>query len=299
MNVLLSNVPAPSGVVRPLGTRRSPAAAPPSPWDGLEPGARDVARRLTEHGASEAFTAKVVESIGAGGARGAYAIDTAARLLGRLCPILRSPRREAEAGTPLYAFVGAPGAGKTTVLTRLARHLQSSKKSVVAATLDPLGIGVHVGLGGVPVDGDRTDVPVRTVQDGLALRRLARRHDPSHAFLLDTPGLAPGDEEAIARLADELLAVGQRLDPRVLVVLPASASRRSLKLTLDAFAPLRPAGAVVTGLDTTDAPGTVLEELATRRLPVALFGAGRDLTSEPRRPRPDDFADLFLRGRIA
>jgi len=270
-----------------------------TPWDHLEAGARDVARRLVEHGASEEFTWKVVDAISAGGARGAYAIDTAARLLGRLIPILRSPRRGDGVGTPLYAFVGPAGVGKTTAYVRLARHLRASDRRVVVAGLDPLGIGVHAGIGSLPADRDRTELAVQNVRDSLELRRLARRNDPCDAILLDTPGVSPRDVQAIERLQEELRTVGHRVDPRVLLVLSATASRGAIEMALEAFERTRPVGAVVTCLDETDEPGIVLEALARRRLPVALLSDRQDLRGEPRRPRPDDFADLMLRGRLA
>ena len=58
-------------------------------------------------------------------------------------------------------------------------------------------------------------------------------------------------------------------------------------------------GCIVTKLDETRRPATVLEAICEENLPVAFLSAGSDLARDLVRATPEVFADLFLRGRAS
>src|SRR5262245_53417981 len=128
---------------RPDARRPDPRPAPRAPIEraplgpdelvglALEPGTRDVAARMLEHGASPELARAVIAEVLREGARGAYAIDAAAAVLARAVPILPSPRRPRRGERPpLFAFVGPTGVGKTTALVKLGRKLREAGPQV-------------------------------------------------------------------------------------------------------------------------------------------------------------------------
>lgn len=263
----------------------------------VEPGEQDVRDRMLQHGASAGFTEFVARRVRESGARGTHAIDLAARVIGSAFRVQPSPKRR---GTPhLFAFAGPSGAGKTTVLAKLARRLAGANRRVVCASLDPVGLGALERIGGREADVDRAEIPLVAVRGAADVKAVVRRHRDADAILLDTPGFSPRGGDGLAAFAREFGRL-HRIEPLdVYLVLPASLGRSSLELCTQAFAPLGSSAAVVTKLDETDEPASVLECVLAAELPLALLCDGQDLRAHLWRPKPDHFADLFLRGRIA
>ena len=265
----------------------------------LEPGLRDVRDRLMEHGASLGFTVRAVRAVRRTGARGAYAIDAVARLVGRAFPILPSPKRPRRAGTPhVIAFVGPTGAGKTTTVAKLGRKLAAAGRRVGFLSLDAVGATALERVGGVAADRDRGEIPLVAIRDAADLPRALRKLGKVEVLLIDTPGLSPRGDEDLDALARRLERIGHHHPLEVLLVLPATRSRASLELACWAFARTTPTGCVLTKLDETDRPGVVLERISSAVLPVAFLCDGQDTRGHLARPTPDRFADLLLRGRI-
>ena len=289
----------------PGGARRGRRPVPRTPHsdvlsDDLDPGTRDVRDRLLEHGASLDFTARVVRAVRTSRARGAYAIDVAAHVIGRAFPILPSPKRPRRLGAPrLIAFVGPTGSGKTTTVAKLGRRLAAAGRRVGYLTLDAVGATALERVGGVAADSDRTEIPLAAIRKADDLTRALRRLGSVEVVLLDTPGLSPRDEVELDLLARELHRIGERHRLDVFLVLSATKSRSSLELASWAFAHTAPTACVLTKLDETDEPGALLERVATAGLAVAFLCDGQDARGHLARPTPDRFADLLLRGRLA
>ncbi len=266
----------------------------------LEPGTRDVARRLLACGASSEFARLVLGEIRRGGASGAYAIDAAAAVLARLIGILPSPRRpKRHEETPVFAFVGPTGVGKTSALVKLGRRLRAAERAVVFASLDPLALESLEKVGGIASDVDRGEIPLALVRAPDHLRGLLERAGAVDACLLDTPGLSPREEERLDEVARELASLARVGQLRTLLVLSAAAGRGALRLATRAFARFRPEGAVLTKLDETDEPAAALEALVRARIPLAFLCDGQDARAHLVRPSPGACADLMLRGRLA
>ena len=266
----------------------------------LEPGTRDVAQRMLAHGASPDFVRAILSEVLRADARGAFAIDAAAAVLARAVPILPSPKRpRAHARPPLFAFVGPTGVGKTTALVKLARKLRESGRRLVLASLDPCSLGALERAGGLASDVDRGEIPLALVTSGEDLQRLLRKSGAVDAVLLDTPGLSPREEQRIDELRRELVRCTASTEPQVLLVLSAAAGRGALRLTTQAFAPLRPDGAVLTTLDETDEPAAAYEALVRARLPLAFLCDGQDTRAHLFRPTGESLSELVLRGHVA
>lgn len=165
------------------------------------------------------------------------------------------------------AFVGSGGAGKTRAIARLAAAYGSAGRvpvacvtlhtsgddGLLASALAPYGIAVHAA----------PDVP-RALDRITALRR--------HALVLvDTPGVSPGDRQALDRLGATLDLL--ELDQVALclpVVLAAPIARRVLR----AMRPLGPTMLVATHADEADLLGGVVAVAIDRRVPLAYVSAG-------------------------
>ena len=279
--------------VPPVAPEPEPAALPAT---RLEPGAADVRRRLLAHGASDAFCHHVLRRVAKSGAVGTFAIDEAARILGRSFRVAPSPKRRDE--PHVLAFVGPPGSGKTTTLAKLGRRLESVGRTVAYASFDAAGLAALERVGGTTVDVDRTEVPLAAVRDAVELQRFLRRARGADLCLLDTRGASPAEGGELERLAAELLRCRGIAELDAYLVLPASASRTALSMTGAAFAPLACDAAVLTKLDETSEPGPVLEATLAFDLPVAFLADGQDARAHLHRPTRDHFADLFLRGKL-
>ena len=260
-----------------------------------EPGACDVRDRLLEHGASLRLTASVVRTLAGSRYRGAYAIDGAAKILGRAFPVLPAPKRKPKEQT-FFVFTGPTGSGKTTTFAKLARRLIENGRKVLCASLDTAGPS---RLRAIDADVDRTELPILSVRDAADLAKQCRRNAAAEVVLVDTPGLSPRDEAGLDQLAAEIDRIGELGATEVYLVVPATKSAGAAELVADAYGRLAPSGGVLTKLDETDEPLVVLEELSRRKLPLAVLCDGPDIRAHLTRPNEDRLADLALRGRLA
>ena len=262
-----------------------------------DPGLADVRERLARHGASRGLVERIAQRVEASGARGMYALDVAARLIGKAVTLHPAPKRSSV--PHLLALVGPGGAGKTTTLAKLGRRLVAGGRRVRFASLDGVGLATLESLDPRGADADRHEIAIQalTSTEQLDERRLAA--EGLDALLLDTPGLPLRDAQGQAALARELARLGSHTRAEVQLVLPANAARETLDLALEAFAPLEPSAVVLTKLDETPRPGAALELCLRAKLPIAYLADGRDVRAGLRPARPGDVADLFLRGRLA
>ncbi len=266
--------------------------------DHLEPGARDVRDRLLRHGASLEFASMIVRGIVKQNAQGTWAIDAAARAIGEWVKIQPSPKRRRSSREPhIFVFVGPTGAGKTTSLAKLGRKLTEAGRRVAYASLDAAGTTALERVGGPAADVDRVEVPLVTVRNRNDLVNALRRYPDIEVVLLDTPGLSPRETKSIKALSRELDRIGTLGPSDVYLTLPATKSRSAIALACDSFARLSPTGCVLTKLDETDEPTTLLESISRAKLPVAFLSDGLDTRGHLLRPTPDRFADLALRGK--
>ncbi len=282
--VVLAHEPMPGGGVTVSVTDGGPE---------LEPGARDVAQRLAEAGASHDLTRDVLSALRESGVNGTFAIDTAASVLADAFRAAPSPRHGE--GACVLALVGPTGSGKTTTVAKLARRMFRAGRRIRVATLDS---NRHGGAEFLASECKRDGIhfaPVRYREDLTAM--LADAGD-ADAFLLDTTGRSPKDREHLDQLADVLGDGLSGADVTAYLTVSAAASPESLDEVLRGFSTVKPRAVIVTKLDETRRTAAALEFAGRADLPVAFLCSGQDVNADLHRASPDRMADLVLGGRV-
>jgi flagellar biosynthesis GTPase FlhF len=172
--------------------------------------------------------------------------------LARRMPVMSDLGGEART----IAFVGAGGAGKTSAAANLAAAYARADADVVvvalrssdggnglASRLEPLGVSVIVADDGAQ-----------------AARRLAGRD--ATLTIVDAPAAGPSDRTAVARIADDLRALGAG---EVHLALPATLSAAAADELAAALAPLGLTHVALTHADQTARPGAPVELAVTGR----------------------------------
>jgi flagellar biosynthesis protein FlhF len=263
----------------------------------VDPGVRDVRERLERAGASRTLIESIARAVEHSGVRGAYALDAAARVLGRAFAVQGAPKRRAV--TRIVALVGPSGAGKTNTLAKLARRLHADGRSVLCATLEGLGVGELEAKLRADAAVDRYEVAIQAIANTAAIDEELAVRSGLDALLLDTPGIPARDSAKLKELGAELGRLGRRAVCEIHLVLPATLSPAALELALCAYGVLKPTAVVVTKLDETPAPAQALEACRRAGLAFSFLCDGPDARVHLCRARPEHFADLFLRGRLA
>lgn len=261
---------------------------------GRTPGLEGVERAMRRTGCSDELVADVLHSVKRSGARGAYALDVAARELGERVAVAPSPKvkrseRESRSGNAI-AFVGPTGVGKTTTIAKLASRLVKAGRRIALANLDTRRVGAGQQLAEY---GRLLQVPVDDVHDRAELSAVLERSRHLDLVLIDTTGRSPHDAELLDRMEGTLAAL------QTYLVASAATSESVLDQTGQGFARLRPQALVVTKLDETRTPAPALEFSTRANLPVSFLCDGQAIAANLHRPTPDHFADLYLRGRLA
>jgi flagellar biosynthesis protein FlhF len=168
------------------------------------------------------------------------------------------------------AFVGPPGAGKTSVLVKLAVQRGIARgKRVHLISLDGERIGgadqlrTFAALLGVGVDV--LDEPAGL---GTVLAKCGNRD----LVLIDTPGLSRERAEEAQELAGALTAQNA-ID--VQLVLPISMKAADLRRTSAAWQIFRSRRLIFTRLDETETYGAILNEIVRTGCPVSFLSGGQ------------------------
>ena len=273
-------------------SKPAPAQAPQT--DETNPGLRDVQRRLLRHGCSSKWSQVVRDAVAELGGRGTHAIDVAAKEIARSIKTAPSPKVGSK--TRAFALVGPTGVGKTTTLAKLAVQLTRAGRRVGIVSLDTFRAGAVEQLS---TYAELLGCSLDVAHDGDELARVLERSKHLQVVLIDTAGRSPRSQAEIETLASTLERGAEVLPLETWLVLSAATQRGDLKDTAEAFKRLKPGSAIVTKLDETGRPGAVLETLARSNLDLAFLANGQDVAGNLSRPRPDDVADLLLRGRLA
>jgi flagellar biosynthesis protein FlhF len=175
----------------------------------------------------------------------------------------------------VVAAVGTAGVGKTTTLVKIAARFRRRHGGRIALLgLDTRRVGAaeqlqtYGRLLSVPCHVADTEAQLSTALEGLGETDL---------LLVDTPGLAPGQIEALADLGRTLGRIGD-----VEIWWLASATTRSADLALagGAYRSLPLKRLMITRLDETRQPAAMLEVALKSGLPIAGISTGPEIPGD-------------------
>lgn len=175
----------------------------------------------------------------------------------------------------VVVLAGPPGAGKTSMLVKLAmREALGRRRSAAIVTTDGHRVATaeqlrtYAAILGLPFCQAETDT---------ALRQAVAEHAARDLILIDTPGFGRNEPEWAREWAGLLGAVP---GTQTLLVLPASWRTRDLLAALSWWAVFRPSALAFTRLDETDTAGGWVAAALESGLPVAYFGTGQGIPED-------------------
>lgn len=234
-------------------------------------------KELTELGIATDLAAEIAAAVPPDGELVAARRMAFARIAGRL-PVA-SDRWLGQGG--LVALAGASGAGKTTVLAKLAARwvLRHGSRELTLISCDGARFGAHEQLRTL---GQILDVPVHTLGGIGELADVLPRLGTQRLVLIDTAGSGPRDTQLPAQLA----ALGVSV-PRfeTALVLAATTQAAALEETVRRFAPAAPQACLLTRLDEAVSLGGALSVLMRVRLPLVWLSEGERVPEDLRPAR--------------
>jgi flagellar biosynthesis protein FlhF len=260
-------VPAPLPAAPVAAPLPAPAEAPAPEVPASEATRRAAAAieaKLTAAGLSATLAADIV------GEAVAHGIPFAAP--GRLKSLVRralarriAPLADLGPEARTLAFVGGPGAGKSTVVTHLAAAYAAADAEVVVIALRSPDGGCDLAAALEPLG-----VSVIAAQDAeQAARRIGRRNPL--LTLIEAPAVKVGDRAGVAALADELRALGAG---EIHLTLPATLSAAAGEELADAVRPLGARHLALAHTEQTARPGAAVELAVGRRFSLSYLCTG-------------------------
>jgi flagellar biosynthesis protein FlhF len=169
------------------------------------------------------------------------------------------------------ALVGPAGAGKTTVLVKLAvTQGLMARRPVRLFSIDHYRIGA---AGQLQAYAAILGVPFLLAEPSLALEQAIDAAPADALVLIDTPGHS---RASLAESGQDLAEFfNRRQDIDTHLVLTASMRHGSMRATVDLFQPFSPDKLLFTHLDETDATGAMFCEAARTGIPLSFFSTGQ------------------------
>jgi flagellar biosynthesis protein FlhF len=173
------------------------------------------------------------------------------------------------------AFAGPAGAGKTTLIAKLAARwvLRHGPRRIALVSADAVRIGAHEQM---HMLGRLLGVTAHTVYDIAELPELLSGLSGQRLVLIDTAGASPRDPE-LARRLRLLQQMQASTDARIetTIVLPASSQAGTIDEVLNRFALAQPASVCITKVDEAMSLGGILSALVRTKLPAAYMSDGQ------------------------
>jgi flagellar biosynthesis protein FlhF len=234
----------------------------------------EIAARLEAGGVDPLLARDLATAHPAKRRRGGGVQALHATLSAQLTPLVA----DAGAEPAMAAFIGPPGAGKTTTIAKIAaqeRARHGRRLALVAADGFRVGAVEQLRLY-ADIIGSRFTVARTADELDLALG------DTRGPLLIDTAGRSPSDDAA----RDTFRVLAGRTDVRTHLVLPAGTSPSDARRVFDRFEEARPTRVVLTRLDEVQSIGPLLRVLRDRQIPLSYFGTGQDVPEHLQRVTP-------------
>jgi flagellar biosynthesis protein FlhF len=195
-------------------------------------------------------------------------------------------------GRVVRLILGPSGAGKTSIVTKLAARCRlERRRSVAVVTFDAYRevsveqLRRYARALGVPFASARSP---RQLRDGL------RRHARADLVLVDMPGVRPDDVSSALELHRML---GEDADVATHVTLPACARAGELRGIIDRVGVLPSLHLVFTKLDETASFGTVYDVAQQTGLPLSYWGVGQRVPEDIEPASPERLAEFLIAQR--
>jgi len=170
------------------------------------------------------------------------------------------------------ALVGPSGVGKTSTVGKLAAYY-SARHGVRDIALISLDHARPGGSDRLYCLARQLGIAAHEADSAQALETLLQRLQDYRVVLIDCPGVTPRHPQA----AEQLNWLRNAGSVRPLLVLPANTHHVDLEDVVNRFQPAEPQGVIVTRLDETRRPGSVLSVIVKHRLPLTWVSDGQHL----------------------
>jgi flagellar biosynthesis protein FlhF len=175
----------------------------------------------------------------------------------------------------ILVFVGPPGAGKTTTLTKIAiQEFLARRVSVRIISMDPYRVASHERLrnfAGILGTGFTAACTMREFIEAV------EEYRSKNALLIDTPGYSGNDFEGARDLSGFLAKLNHK---EVHLVLPASMKRADLSACVRRFEEFKPDCLLFTKLDETESFGAIISTTIESGKPLSFFSNGQGIPED-------------------
>jgi flagellar biosynthesis GTPase FlhF len=189
--------------------------------------------------------------------------------------------------------VGPTGAGKTTVLARLATMRASRTERPWLVSTDGESIA---GDDALRAAAQALELPFETAFLEGQVQALVESRGGDETWFVDTPGRAPFDDDGLAALR---VIVRSLPDPEVLLAMPASTDVDEARLLLAGYGRVGVDRVVLTKLDELCRPARILDLASAIDRPIAWITYGRSMRGTSSVPSDARVASRILGTSLA
>ncbi len=229
---------------------------------------------LRHHGVSEALITKLSAALPGLQSAGFAAPEALEMLISKMATFV--PAADALKPGQAHLFIGPPGAGKTTLVSKLAVQAKQNGRKVGILSLDDQKLG---GFEPLAITAETLGDTAHLLTGQSALKTAAQTLGPRHLLLIDTPSLNPYQPQAFTQLRQKLDTLG--LPVITHLVVPADLNADDMALLPVATHRFTPTSLIATRLDCTTRYGALLNTAAASGLPLGLASHSSGVAAAP------------------
>lgn len=199
-----------------------------------------------------------------------------------------APRRSK---TPnIMAFVGVPGVGKTTTLAKIAAiYSLFNSFSIGIITIDTFRVGA---VEQIRIYGDIIGASVDIVTSPAELLQAVERNHDKDLILIDTAGRPSKNRY---QLSETKMFLEMIEDLDVYLVINATTKGRDMVRILNDYKVIPYSQLIISKVDETELPGTLLNTAYLTGLPIAYITNGQDVPDDIEVASPELLASYIMK----